>query len=1197
MKQFSRLVFLTATLCAAHTATAGHDLDFVQNDKQWPEQVQYRAGLPGGAVFFTHDRFVYSYYSSGDLKRIHKLTEQKKDNRHEPIRGHAYQVIFAGCNKDALAVGQDRQPYYHNYFLGGDSLKWSAHVPVFRSIRYEELYPGIGLWVYSSGPSMKYDFIAAPGADPASIRLQFDGVTPRLTAEGTLEIKTSVNTVIEQAPYVYQMTGGRKKEIKCRYVLNRKGEVGFDFPEGYDRSRELIIDPTLVFATWSGCAGEAFGGNATYDQAGNVYCNASVLGPGWPVTSGAFQTTPGVMGSIAINKYNSTGTALIYSTYLGGSNGAGALHLATNGSDELVVFGTTSSPDFPVTTGCYDNTFNGSISDFFITHFNAGGTALIGSTFIGGGSNEVGPGRMDIDAAGNIICAGTTISSDFPVTPGAYQPAATSDTNICVFKLDATCTSLLASSFLGGSGADYPGDLKVSGNGHIVVCGITGSTDFPATAGTLNPVFQGGVRDGFVSVLNSGATALLYSTFLGTNQVDQAAGLQLDDSGNVYVIGITRGNYPVTPGVYTNPNGGIFIHVLEPSLTGIMSTRLTTLADSVSEICAFYVDGCRRIAFAVYSIAGVLPLTSNAYQASGGLYLMQLDAGLASLNYATYLTAGHSHGNAAFDPPGNLYVTLCEDDQFGSYPTTPGVWSPVSLFPGFDARTLRFQLDPFAADAGFEIDGDDTGCAPFTVTFTNNTGGSSSCFWDFGDGTTSTAASPTHTYMPPGTYQVMLAVEDTGSCKPRDTAYATITVVQNTVIANGSVTNDTGCAPLLVQTVNSSTGATSYEWDFGDGSALVPGATPTHLYALPGIYRVVLHAFNFGVCSNSRTDTFYVKVLEPGPVAAIDLEVNDSGCAPYLAVLDNVSTGATSYLWSFGDGTTSSSQFPGSHLYGNPGSYEVILYAYNYDSLVCKSADTDRMMIHVYPPADVEMTVSDTSVCEGNGIVFGAQLSNNYATAAWDFGDGSQVSGPAMLAHAYDSSGRYRVTLTVDHFICPDSSADTFVTIVPVPATVLGPDTSICLYGEPVLLANAVYNAANRHLWNTNDTTRSILVRHHGTYWLRTTNTEGCSSTDSVAVLKSCYIDIPNAFTPNGDGINDFFFPRVLLSEKLTGFRMQVFNRWGQVVFETNRIDGRGWDGKFNDVDQPQGVYIYLIDAEIDRRISEQYRGNVTLLR
>ena len=188
--------------------------------------------------------------------------------------------------------------------------------------------------------------------------------------------------------------------------------------------------------------------------------------------------------------------------------------------------------------------------------------------------------------------------------------------------------------------------------------------------------------------------------------------------------------------------------------------------------------------------------------------------------------------------------------------------------------------------------------------------------------------------------------------------------------------------------------------------------------------------------------------------------------------------------------------------------------------------------------------------------------------------------------------------LNAQYRACPEANLNDSVIVHPLPLANIGPDTTICLDGDPVFLTNtAPMGSAYRYLWNTGDTTPVYKVVHPGTYTLTVTNEYGCNASDDVTVTKDCYIDIPNAFTPNSDGVDDAFFPRQLLSAGLTGFTMQVFNRWGQVVFQTNTVNGRGWDGTFNGKHQPQGVYIYMIEVALKNGRTEKYTGNVTLLR
>jgi gliding motility-associated-like protein len=247
----------------------------------------------------------------------------------------------------------------------------------------------------------------------------------------------------------------------------------------------------------------------------------------------------------------------------------------------------------------------------------------------------------------------------------------------------------------------------------------------------------------------------------------------------------------------------------------------------------------------------------------------------------------------------------------------------------------------------------------------------------------------------------------------------------------------------------------------------------------------------------------------------------------------------------------------------------------------------------------VSFTTDRASLCEGQGVTCYPSYTTGVEYLLWTF-DGVTDSSARLWQPTYaaDTPGAINIVMTAIYRACRDTSFSSVINVFPYPLVNLGPDDSICLNGEAVVLFNHTTSPDScRLLWSTGDSSASLRVRHPGIYSLTIISKEGCISADSIEVLKNCYLDIPNAFTPNGDGLNDYFLPRQWLSSGLTRFHMTIFNRWGQVVFETLRTDGRGWDGRYNDVAQPEGVYVYLIEAELNGNTTEKYHGNVTLLR
>ena len=309
---------------------------------------------------------------------------------------------------------------------------------------------------------------------------------------------------------------------------------------------------------------------------------------------------------------------------------------------------------------------------------------------------------------------------------------------------------------------------------------------------------------------------------------------------------------------------------------------------------------------------------------------------------------------------------------------------------------------------------------------------------------------------------------------------------------------------------------------------------------------------------------------------------------------DTSSTNAIFHAWNLGEGTIDSAQNP-THIYPNAGSYTVRLIVGN----ITGCLDTAYHLMVVDSISPVDYVPSDTILCEGQTIVLnGYYIHDNATSADWDLGDGFTATDVDPVIHAYDTSGRYNVTLTVHFRACPDVTFAKLIDINAFPTVDLGPDTALCPNGPAIVLTDNinVSNPLAHWTWNTGDSTNSITVRHPGIYTAKV-DINGCVTNDSVEVFKDCYIDIPNAFTPNGDGSNDYFLPRQHLSKSAVRFNMTIYDRWGQEVFKTNSLNGRGWDGRFNGKEQPVGVYVYRIEVGFASGTTETYTGNLTLIR
>lgn len=303
------------------------------------------------------------------------------------------------------------------------------------------------------------------------------------------------------------------------------------------------------------------------------------------------------------------------------------------------------------------------------------------------------------------------------------------------------------------------------------------------------------------------------------------------------------------------------------------------------------------------------------------------------------------------------------------------------------------------------------------------------------------------------------------------------------------------------------------------------------------------------------------------------------------------------FKWDFKDGD-SAFTINTSHVFNRAGEFYPTFIVEDY--LGCK--DSFRVKITVDSAGYINFSTDKEKVCVGEEITFIGEYSPyGYVTAIWNMADGVIINDSTKVHHSYREPGTYKVTFDVDYRFCDDVHYEGEYTVKPYPSVYIGEDTSLCMNGGQIHLKD-LYNIGNptgiKYQWNTpnKEKTSDVVIRHHGRYAL-TADLDGCIASDTIEVKKDCYIDIPNVFTPNGDGQGDYFLPRQILSSNVADFKMTIYNRWGKKVFETNSNNGRGWDGKLGGDDQPIGVYVYFIEVEFGNNVTERYQGNVTLLR
>jgi hypothetical protein len=508
----------------------------------------------------------------------------------------ALALQFVGANPHAPMEGADRVPGDANYLQGNDPAAWRTHVTRYGLVVYRELWPGIDLHVREQSGVLKYEFHVQPGAMPSDIRLAYAGATGlSLDGSGALRLDTAAGILSDAAPVAYQEAAGVRVPVPSGYALaaGPDNRFGFALSDTYDRTRELIIDPGIQYTTFLGGSSDDIGAGIVVDGSGNAYIGGTTQSPNFPTTVGAFKRT-GAANNFAeafVTKLNASGTALIYSTFIGGSDMEFGRRIAIDASGNAYITGQTKSSNFPVTANAFDRTLNippncprcaTDNTDGFVTKLNATGSALVYSTYLGGTEYD-SPRGIAVDAGGNAYVIGETLSADFPTTAGAFRRTYSGNYDMFVTKLNAAGSALAYSTFIGGTQVDNGERVAVDAGGNAYVMGFSSSLDFPTTAGAFDRTNNGGF-DVTLTKVNPSGSGLVYSTYLGGQDTDTGGGLVVNDAGEAYVSGGTASlNYPTTAGALGTPPDGSDVFVTRINAAGSALVYSAVFGGTASE--------------------------------------------------------------------------------------------------------------------------------------------------------------------------------------------------------------------------------------------------------------------------------------------------------------------------------------------------------------------------------------------------------------------------------------------------------------------------------------------------------------------------------------------------------------------------------------------------------------------------------------
>jgi photosystem II stability/assembly factor-like uncharacterized protein len=469
-------------------------VSFEANQGQTDSSVKFISRAGGQTLFLTSTEAVLSLGGRDQTERPETaaLSIEPYENRSNvESSASVLRMKLLGANASAKVTGVDELPGKSNYFIGNNPKKWRTNVSSYAKVKYEQVYPGVDLVYYGNQSQLEYDLIVAPGGDPRRIRLAFDGAEKvRIDEHGDLIVSTPLGQVLQHKPFVYQEVGGKREPVFAQYAKLSPTHIGFAV-DRYDSTKPLVIDPVLAYSTYLGGSRGDAGNSIAVDSAGNAYITGSTSSLDFP-TASPLQPNQDIagccLGDVFVTKLNAAGTALIYSTYIGGGAVDQGNAIAVDQFGNAYITGTTDSIDFP-TANAFRPNHTGILSDAFVVKLTPGGSAFVYSTYLGGSSYDTGS-AIATDMSGNAYVTGSTASADFP-TSNPIQPSLIGvGSDIFITKFNSTGTSLVYSTYLGGVGVEAADGIAVDAAGNAYVVGTTSSPDFPL----MNPV-QSEIKD------------------------------------------------------------------------------------------------------------------------------------------------------------------------------------------------------------------------------------------------------------------------------------------------------------------------------------------------------------------------------------------------------------------------------------------------------------------------------------------------------------------------------------------------------------------------------------------------------------------------------------------------------------------------------------------------------------------------------
>lgn len=1186
-------------------------LEFVQNKGQWHQNVQYKTDFNTGSFYLEKQGFTVALHKPEDVEALSEMTHGHGKNNINIDDGKfvfhsfAYKVKFLGANPVLQPVSEKPFDTYNNYFIGNDKTKWASECFLYGAITYKNIYPNIDVRYYSNAGRLKYDFIVHPGGNVNAIALRYDGPKKLSVVDKELIIETPFGDVKELYPYSYQTVKGSVTPVTAKYVI-KDNVVSFKV-EKYNNYETLIIDPSIIFSSFTGSRSDNWGYTATPGPDGSLFAGGISFGTQYPVSPGAYDITYGggtpeqgiASGyDIAIFKFSASGSRRLYATYLGGSENEQPHSMICDAQGNLIVAGRSKSPDYPqtFTSGSRGN------YDITITKFNATGTGIIGSAIVGGANDDgvnirpkwVPPfgnesirrnygddarSEVILDDNNNIYLASctqgvlrsTTYVNDFPIVNSTIQTTyGGGKQDGVILKFTPNLSSMLFSTYFGGNGNDACFVANIDPvTKNLYIGGVTeSSTGLPGDkTNVIGSVYGGGNNpDGFVTYLRNDGSAIFKTSYFGTAAVDMLYGLKFDRSGFPYIMGTTTGTWPVINATYRDAGAKQFISKLQPDLsTYIYSTTFGNASTdpNISPI-AFLVDRCENV-----YVSGWGGGINNQHNYSTGN-----TAGLPETNPLTNIPAADGADFYFFvlekNAQGRLFAS--HYGQFGG------------LGDHVDGGTSRFDdngviYQAICANCG----GNNPNNGPI-IRFPTTPGA-----WAVTNGSLQCN-------------QVGLKIEMN---------FAGVSGIVKSSI-QGSAKDTSGCIPLQVNFRDTLLLAKKYYWNFGDGSPVVittaPNNTISHTYNTVGTFRVMLISEDSTTC-NIR-DTSYLNIKAGNNRAFLAFtpqKLQPCDQLRYQFVNNSTSVagsfGSTSFTWDFGDGTppVTAGLNTVQHSFATAGTYNIKLTLT--DDAFCNAPIDSVVQIRISPLVKASFTTAAIGCAPYEASFTNTSLAGT--DFIWQFDDGTVFSTAVNPTYTFNNIGTYRVRLiAADTNTCNkiDTSGYFTIRVLPKPTAAFSWSPNPPQENIPVSFTNQSIGAVT-YSWQFGDGDTSVLTHPSHEYnasgiytvTLVAYNEAGCTDTTRqfVPVIIVPALDVPNAFTPSQPGLNSTIFVRGFGITKLA---WKIYNRWGQLVFESSSKNA-GWNGYYKGKLQPTDVYVYTLEAEFSDGKKLKKTGDISLLR